>query len=142
MMSGNQKITSSYLSECINVNPVIIRKILGQLKKAKLIDIKSGMGGATLLINPNEMSLRDIYQAVEVVENISLFNSHNRQEVKCPIDCKDCPLASEEKPKDGKMPDGCTIHVTIDEQLFTAQKAMEESLRKITIGQMINKMVG
>jgi len=78
LMSESQKITSAYLSECINVNPVIIRKILGQLKKAKLIDVKSGKGGAMLLKSPEELSLIEIYQAVEVVEEVALFNSHNR----------------------------------------------------------------
>jgi Predicted transcriptional regulator len=145
LMSENQKITSSYLSECINVNPVILRKILGQLKRAELIDVKSGKGGATLLKNPNEISLIDIYRAVEAIEEISLFNSHNRQEVKCPIDCKNCPLADKKdengKKRTGDTPNGCTIHVAVDEHLFSAQKAMEASLKTTTIEQIINKMI-
>ena len=140
--SDSQKITSSYLSECINVNPVIIRKTLGQLKKAELIDVKSGKGGATLLKNPNELALIDIYRAVEASEDISLFNSHNRLEVKCPVDCKDCPLADNIQ-KDGskETPSGCTIHVTVDEHLFAAQKAMEASLKEMTISRMIEQML-
>ena len=143
--SDSQKITSSYLSECINVNPVIIRKTLGQLKKAELIDVKSGKGGATLMKKPDELSLIDIYQAVEVIEEISLFNSHNRLEVKCPVDCKDCPLADniQKTGKDGskEMLSGCTIHVTVDEHLFAAQKAMEASLKEMTISRMIEQML-
>jgi len=145
LMSENQKITSSYLSECINVNPVILRKILGQLKKAELIDVRSGKGGATLLKNVNDLSLIDIYQAVEVVEEISLFNSHSRQEVKCPVNCENCPLANNEDELGIKIhpttPNGCTIHVTIDEHLFTAQKAMEASLKEMTVSQMIKQML-
>ena len=140
--SGSQKITSSYLSDCINVNPVIIRKTLGQLKKAELIDVKSGKGGATLLKNPNELTLIDIYRAVEAGEDISLFNSHNQQEVKCPIDCKDCPLADNiQKDDTKKIPSGCTIHVTVDKHLFAAQKAMEASLKEMTISRMIEQML-
>jgi len=144
LMSKSQKITSSYLAECINVNPVIIRKILGQLKKSGLIDVESGKGGATLLVNPDELPLIEIYRAVDVTEEFSLFNSHNRQEVKCPVDCKDCPLESEHSRGENgtnEVPGGCTIHVTVDEHLFNAQKAMEKSLEEMTIGKMIAQMI-
>ena len=139
IVSENQKITSSYLSECINVNPVIIRKILGQLKKAGLIDIKSGKGGATLLKLPNEMTLLDIYQATEVAEEI--FNSHNKQETKCPVNCSVCPFVLNKKVKPGPADSYCVIHQAVDERLLDAQKAMEESLKKMTIQQIINKML-
>jgi Predicted transcriptional regulator len=148
LMSANQKITSVYLSKCINVNPVIIRKILGQLKKAKLIDVKSGEGGATLLADPNELSLIEIYRAVEVIEDFSLFNSHNRKEAQCPINCKTCPLSKKHKTDENgesdsnqENPVGCIIHFNVDEHLLTAQKAMEESLKGMTIGRMIDQMI-
>lgn len=40
------KITSDFLAESVNVNPVIIRKLLSQLKGAGLITVKRGSGGA------------------------------------------------------------------------------------------------
>ena len=45
------KITSDFLASSTNVNPVIIRKILGQLKAAGLLDIKRGSGGASITIS-------------------------------------------------------------------------------------------
>ncbi len=36
------KITSDFLASSINVNPVIIRKILSQLKSAGLIEVARG----------------------------------------------------------------------------------------------------
>lgn len=153
LMETKQKMTSAYLAACISTNPVVIRKITGQLKKSGLVDIKSGEGGATLLKNPAEISLFDIYQAVEVVEDISLFNSHNKLEVKCPVDCCGCPLTeSREKaadvtadvadtPHSDRKAACCCIHMTIDNQLLAAQKAMEDSLKKVTIGGMIEEMI-
>lgn len=45
---GNDyKITSDFLASSINVNPVIVRKILSQLKNAGLIEVARGTGGAT-----------------------------------------------------------------------------------------------
>lgn len=42
------KITSDFLASSINVNPVIIRKILLQLKDAGLIEVKREPRGATI----------------------------------------------------------------------------------------------
>ena len=41
------KITSDFLADSVNVNPVVIRKILSQLKGAGLIDVRRGSGGAS-----------------------------------------------------------------------------------------------
>ena len=44
----NEKITSDLLAGSVGVNPVIIRKTLSQLKKAGLITVARGTGGAEL----------------------------------------------------------------------------------------------
>ena len=92
-LGDRQKQTSDFLSSCIFVNPVVIRRILGQLKKAGIVDIKPGEGGATLLINPSDLSLFDIYQAVESCE--TLFNSHKEPTQKCLVNCFACSKSQE-----------------------------------------------
>ena len=42
------KVTSEFLAGSTNVNPVIIRKILGQLKAAGLVEVARGTGGASI----------------------------------------------------------------------------------------------
>ena len=42
------KVTSDFIAGSTNVNPVIIRKILGQLKAAGLIEVARGTGGTTI----------------------------------------------------------------------------------------------
>ena len=59
------KVTSDFLAGSVGVNPVIIRKTLSQLKKAGLIHVARGTGGAELAKAADEISLLDIYQAVE-----------------------------------------------------------------------------
>ena len=59
------KVTSDFLASSVGVNPVIIRKTLSQLKKADLISVARGTGGAEIIKNLEDISLLDIYQAVE-----------------------------------------------------------------------------
>lgn len=55
---GNEtKLTSDLMARSVGVNPVIIRKTLSQLKKADLIFVQRGSGGATLPMAPEEINL-------------------------------------------------------------------------------------
>ncbi|MBZ3936072.1 Rrf2 family transcriptional regulator [Methanimicrococcus blatticola] len=146
ILGSKQKTTSDFLASCISVNPVVIRRILGQLKKADLVDVKAGEGGAFLIKNASTLTLFDIYQAVEVVEDISLFNSHKQPELKCPVDCSSCPrltgseseeCLAQESCDDSSGESCCYIHNNIENHLFSAQKAMEDSLKETTIQKMI-----
>ena len=71
----NEKITSKVLSDTAGVNPVNIRKILATLKKAQIIRLNSGVGGTYLTKEPTDITLRMIFDAVEV-ENTALFRLH------------------------------------------------------------------
>ena len=57
---SEHKITSDFLAGSTNVNPVIIRKILGQLKGAGLIEVARGTGGTTVTKPLNEITFLDI----------------------------------------------------------------------------------
>ena len=46
--SNNRKVTSNFIAGSTNSNPVIIRRLLGQLKQAGLVNVKPGVGGATI----------------------------------------------------------------------------------------------
>ena len=62
------KVTSDFLAGSINTNPVIIRKILTQLKNAGLITVARGTGGITVNRPLSEITFYDVYQAIEPVE--------------------------------------------------------------------------
>lgn len=80
-----RKITSDFLASSTNVNPVIIRKILGQLKSSGLVEIARGSGGATIARPLEEISFLNIYNAVECVDNGKLFHFHENPDVQCPV---------------------------------------------------------
>ena len=44
----DHKLTSEFLASSVNVNPVVIRRLLQQLKAAKLITVTRGSGGAAI----------------------------------------------------------------------------------------------
>ena len=95
------------------MNPVIIRKILGQLKAAGLVEVARGSGGASIPKPLGEISFLDIYNAVECIEKGELFHFHENPNAECPV--------------------GRNIHVVLDDKLMRVQKAMEAELSSITL---------
>lgn len=79
------KVTSSLLSESTGCNPVVIRNIISSLKKAGLITVMRGTGGAQLCKKPEEITLYQIYSALEPKGITSLIGIHNCTGRKCPI---------------------------------------------------------
>jgi len=58
-------ITSDVLAEGFGTNPVVIRRVLSQLKKAGLILGRPGVGGGSILSkSPEKITLRDAYEAI------------------------------------------------------------------------------
>ena len=79
-------VTSSYLGDSVNTNPVVIRRILSDLQKAGLVETCPGKaGGARLAKEAAKITLQDIYVAVD---DGSLFAlNRNEPNQKCPISC-------------------------------------------------------
>jgi Rrf2 family protein len=75
---------SSTLAETVNTNPVVIRRILIELREAGLISTLRGPhGGSVLTRKPDRVTLREIRNAVEKGR---LFGLHpNKPSNKCPV---------------------------------------------------------
>ncbi len=58
------RTTSLRLARCVNTNPVVVRRITGQLARAGLIRVHRGPGGAELARPPAAISLGDVWRAV------------------------------------------------------------------------------
>lgn len=78
-------MTSTLLAQSTGCNPVIIRNILSALKKAGMISVARGPGGAELLKEPSEITLYMIYDAMEPEGLSSLIGIHSCEDRKCPV---------------------------------------------------------
>ncbi len=56
--------TSARLAASIGTNPVVVRRIAGQLARAGLISVQRGPGGARLARPADQITLRDVWQAL------------------------------------------------------------------------------
>lgn len=115
------KVTSDFMAGSIQVNPVIIRNILRQLKAAGIVTVKRGSGGAAVARPLDEVTLLDIYRAVECVEDGELFHFHENPNPACPV--------------------GRNIHRVLDGKLDEVQKAMEDKLASFTLEDVKNDIV-
>ena len=116
---GQYKLTSEFLSGSVNVNPVIIRKTLGQLKQAGLVQVDAGVGGARLARPLEDITLLDIFSAVEGKDR-KLFRFHEHPNPDCPV--------------------GRHIHGVLGERLEEAGMALERSLEGVTLRNLMEKL--
>ena len=110
---SDQRMTSDFMAASIGTNPVIVRKILQQLKAAGLIEVARGTGGVTITRPLEQITFLDVYKAVECAPDEELFHFHENPNQKCPV--------------------GKNIHHVLDKRLLEVQKAMEEKLSEMTL---------
>jgi Rrf2 family protein len=108
--------TSAMLAVSVNTSPSFVRRILARLSKAGLVETATGKAGACWLArDAKDISLLDIYQAVDAPK---AFSIHGYTEQKA------CPVS-------------CHIKSALDKALDKTQKAMEGSLKEISLEKII-----
>lgn len=118
--STNHTITSTFLSKSLNVNPVVIRKLISQLKAAKLVDVSKGKSGITLTKDVNEINIYDLYIAVDSLNDNQLFNIHANLNQSCPV--------------------GKNISSVISKSFGEIQRVMEEKMQSIYLDQIVDEI--
>ena len=76
--------TSARLAWSIGTNPVVVRRIAGQLSRAGLISVQRGPGGASLARPATQITLRDVWRAIHP-EKEKLLGVHKKTNPDCPI---------------------------------------------------------
>ncbi|RHF94595.1 Rrf2 family transcriptional regulator [Roseburia sp. AM23-20] len=114
----DRKMTSDFMAASIGTNPVIVRKLLQQLKAGGLIEVSRGTGGVTVTKPLDEITFLDVYKAVECTPDEQLFHFHENPNQKCPV--------------------GKNIHHVLDDRLNQVQKAMEDKLATMTLADVKN----
>lgn len=83
-ISESQTVASSQdLATSVGTNASHIRKLVGMLKQAELIQSQQGRAGFTLVKDKSEIALSEIYQAVYPEK--ALFKVHKDPNPTCPI---------------------------------------------------------
>lgn len=116
---GIAKVTSGLLAESTGSNPVVIRNILSALKKAGLITVPRGTGGAELCAQPSQITLYQIYAALEPKGITSIIGIH-------PCDGRPCPVAK-------------NIRKVLESPYHKIENAVKETMEKITLQSMIDE---
>jgi Rrf2 family protein len=84
---SDEIVSSAYLASSLNTNSVVVRRILGALHRAGLLETLAGRsGGARLSQKPSSISLYDIFAAVDE-ENLFSYNPNDPNK-KCPLSCQ------------------------------------------------------
>ncbi|NRG44548.1 Rrf2 family transcriptional regulator [Bacillus sp. CRN 9] len=119
-MEKSERCTSEYIASSVKTNPVVIRRLAGKLKDARLIEVHRGQGGMELLKPLNEITLLDVYRAVEVVEEGELFQIHENPNINCQV--------------------GRNIQAVLEVILLKAQEAMESVLGEVTMDELVTAL--
>jgi len=78
---SNELVTSEQIAVSANTNSVVIRRILGQLKAAGVVESRRGVGaGWRLVKDPSQITLQDIYEAIEPGHLFALHGAQPNQQ--------------------------------------------------------------
>lgn len=110
------RVTSTHLAGSVNTNPVIIRRLLLALQRAKLVDTCKGAGsGSRLNHSPKRIDMAQVYRAVEACETFGKPSKKANE---------DCPV-------------GHCMKEELEKIFVSAQKAMEADLEKTTLADVM-----
>ena len=84
LASTDEPLSSSWIAQSVNTNPVVIRQVVGHLRDAGLVVTTPGCtGGARLAKDAAQITLDDVYQ---LVRQDTFFGLHaNAPNPHCPV---------------------------------------------------------
>jgi Rrf2 family protein len=110
--ANDEPLKSEYIAGSVNTNPVVIRRILCALSRAGLVTSQTGATGGTRLARaPGDVTLRDVYRAIEPRE---IFGRHAQRP------SRDCPV-------------GMNIETILEDILVEVDGAVDGVLERMTI---------
>jgi DNA-binding IscR family transcriptional regulator len=81
---GREVLTSDQVAASVNTNPVIIRRCLGDLRRAGLVRVRHGAGAGWSLARPDgEITLLEVHDAVGPASPFGLH--HAEPNLECPV---------------------------------------------------------
>lgn len=118
--SDKMRITSSIVADSIGVNAVVVRNIFIDLSKNELLIATSGKnGGVKLAKDAQDITLWDIYQAVESSDVEDVFKIYEGS--------SDCPV-------------GKSFYELIYPHIEDSIKAMSENMKQVTLQILLDEL--
>lgn len=112
---------SAKIAESLKSNPVLVRRVLGLLRDKGLVSPVEGSGGGWCLARPaEEITLHDVYAAVEDGESVLPVHAHPPNQ-SCVI--------------------GRHMQELLEGEFASAQRALEDSLARTSIAEMLRRVL-
>jgi Rrf2 family protein len=114
--ASERQVTSNELASSVNTSPSFVRRILAKLSKASLVSTTTGKSGScSLAKRAEEISLLEIYQAVDAPETFAIHDY--------PVQ-NSCRVS-------------CNIEAVMSKVLTRAQNSFESSLGETTLAELV-----
>ena len=112
--------TSHLIAESVNTNPVVVRRITGQLARAGIVRVRRGPGGAELMRPPETITLCDIWLAMNPGKPGPILPLHAFPNRECPI--------------------GRDVHHVLGQAFASVEHAMRQAMQGTTLATLITSM--
>ena len=113
---GGNPVSSAMLAASVNTNPVIIRRLLLHLQRARLIETRKGAGfGSRLSRLPERITLAEVYRAVEA----------------------EAPFVLPRRAPNRECPVGQAIGAALERVFDSARQALEEDLARTNLARVV-----
>lgn len=116
-LGADQRLTSARIAQSVKTNPAYIRQLMATLKNAGLISNTQGQANASLMKSPVEITMLDVYRAVE--GNKPLLHLDVDTNPECGV--------------------GINIQLAIADFYQEIQKVAEQKMSQITLQDMIQQ---
>jgi Rrf2 family protein len=115
----NEALTSEFIAGSVNTNPVVVRRLLGLLRRSGMVSSRPGNGGGwQLLKSPDNITLLDVRRAVNEGSPFAMHG--NTPNIDCPV--------------------GRNIQAALGGVYDEAEKAMEARLAQTTIQHLLRSV--
>lgn len=119
IFKNKMSLTSDNIANSIETSPVMVRRLMSDLRKAGLLETRHGAADPKLAKPIDQISLLDIYLAVE--KNKPLFEIDRKTNPECPV--------------------GGNIQPTLEEYYSQAETAAKAKLDQIKLADVVNTIL-
>lgn len=116
-LADGNRMTSARIAESVKTNPAYIRQLMSALKRGGLITSDRGQANAALTRHADQITMLDIYRAVEGEKSLLHLDIHTNPE--CGV--------------------GVNIQLSIGDFYREVQDAAEKKMQEITLGDIIER---